>query len=86
MNDALYARLAGLTTATVSTQLLKRGYRAVYIGGVRPLSPDQPTIAGPAYTLRCLPYREDLCDPAKLGDSESSQRQTIEEAPPGSVI
>ncbi|MBT6205086.1 MAG: ribonuclease activity regulator RraA, partial [Rhodospirillaceae bacterium] len=55
-------------------------------GGVRPLSPDQPTIAGPAYTLRCLPYREDLCDPAKLGDSESSQRQTIEEAPPGSVI
>lgn len=86
MSKDLYVRLAGLSTATVSTQLLKHGYRAVYIGGIRPLSPDQPTIAGPAHTLRCLPFREDLCDPAKLGDTESSQRKTIEEAPPGSVI
>ena len=86
MSKDLYARLAGLTSATVSIQLLKHGYRAVYIGGVQPLSPDQPTIAGPAYTLRCLPFREDLCDPAKLGDTESSQRKMIEEAPPGSVI
>lgn len=48
MSKDIYARLAGLTLATVSIQLLKHGYRAVYIGGVQPLSPDQPTIAGPA--------------------------------------
>ncbi|MBC6440188.1 MAG: ribonuclease activity regulator RraA [Rhodospirillales bacterium] len=86
MADDLYRRLAQLSTATVSTQLLKRGLRAVFIGGIAPVRPDQPTIAGPAYTLRCLPYREDLYDPARFGDPRSSQRRMVEEAPEGSVV
>lgn len=86
MSDALHTRLRHLSTATVSMQLLKRGLRAVHIGGITPLRPDQPRIAGPVSTLRFLPYREDLFDLAKLGDPHSGQRRAIEETPEGHVL
>ena len=86
MTEDIYRRLAGLSTATVSMQLLKRGLRAVFIGGIAPLTPSQPRIAGPAYTLRFLPFREDLFDAARIGDPGSHQRRAIEEAPAGSVM
>ncbi|MBN35797.1 MAG: ribonuclease activity regulator RraA [Rhodospirillaceae bacterium] len=86
MNKDVYTRLAKLSTATISTQLFKRGIRAVYMDGIAPLVPGQPTIAGPAFTMRCLPFREDLFDPEAFGDPKSSQRRMIEGAPEGSIV
>ena len=86
MSEDLYKRLARISAATVSTQLLKRGLRSVAIGGIEPIRPDQPSFAGPACTLRFLPYREDLCELSRLEDNVSSQRKIIEEAPAGSVV
>ena len=86
MNDDVQSRLRAVSTATISMQLLKRGIRAVSMAGIAPLRRGFPRIAGPAYTLRFLPFREDLFDVAKIGDPESSQRKAIEEAPPGSVL
>ena len=86
MSDQLYERLREVSTATITTLLLKRGIRAVAMAGPKPLFAGQGRIAGPAYTLQFLPFREDLYDPAKAGDPASSQRRAIEETPAGAVL
>jgi regulator of RNase E activity RraA len=44
----------------VTTVLLKKGLRNVWMRGTRPLQPDQPRTVGRAFTLRFVPAREDL--------------------------
>ena len=55
--------LAGITTATITTVLLKKGLRNVWMRGARPLRPGLPRLVGPAFTLRFVPAREDLATP-----------------------
>ena len=56
------------STATVSMQMLKRGFRNTAINGVRPLNPKATRLVGPAYTLRYIPSREDLDKPPTPAD------------------
>ena len=79
-------KLKGVTTATVSMLLLKRGVRSVFMTGPRRLTGSVPRLVGPATTLQFFPFREDLFDPAKLGDPQSPQRRVIEETPEGGVL
>ena len=76
--------LAGITTATITTILLKKGLRNVWMRGTRPLRPDQPRIVGPAFTLRFVPAREDLATPASWA-SPKSTRAAIEAMPAGCI-
>src|ERR1700758_4148694 len=76
--------LRTVTTATVTTVLLKKGLRNVWIRNARPLRPDQPRIVGRAFTLRFVPAREDLATPASWG-SPISTRAAIEAMPRGCV-
>ncbi|MFD1880479.1 ribonuclease activity regulator RraA [Paracoccus pacificus] len=76
--------LQNVTTATLTTILLKKGLRNVWIRGAMPLRPDQPRIVGPAFTLRFVPAREDLATPASWG-SPISTRAAIEDMPEGCV-
>ena len=69
--------LQGISTATITTVLLKRGLRNVWMRGPRRLQPDQPRIAGSAFTLRFVPAREDLATPASWS-SPTSTRAAIE--------
>ena len=46
------------SSATISAELGKKGFRFVYMAGVRPLKPGT-VMAGRASTLRYLPRRED---------------------------
>ena len=43
-------------------------------------------MVGEAYTVRFIPMREDLSDPAVLGSRENPQRRAIEECPEGAVL
>ena len=52
--------LQGITTATLTTVLLKKGLRNVWLRGTRPIAATQPRVAGRAFTLRFVPAREDL--------------------------
>ena len=52
-----------ISTATITTILLKKGLRNVWLRGTKPLAPGQKRIAGPAFTLRFIPAREDLATP-----------------------
>jgi regulator of RNase E activity RraA len=76
--------LSSVSSATVSTVLLKKGLRNVWIRGTKPLSPGQPRLVGPCFTLRFLPAREDLATSASLA-SPRSTRAAIETMPEGCI-
>jgi regulator of RNase E activity RraA len=76
--------LAGVTTATLTTILLKKGLRNVWIRGAVPLAPGQPRIAGRAFTMRFIPAREDLATPESWS-SPKSTRAAIEAMPEGCI-
>ena len=57
------ATLSGVSTATITTVLLKKGLRNIWMRGTKPLRPGQPRLVGPAFTLRFVPAREDLATP-----------------------
>lgn len=79
-------KLKTISTATVATALFKRGFRTQVIQDVHPLSPVQPVLVGEAFTLRYMPAREDLNQPAVFRDRVHPQRKAIEECPPGAVM
>ena len=76
--------LKGVSTATLTTVLLKKGLRNVWMRGTKPLKPGQPRVVGPAFTLRFVPAREDLATPASWA-SPISTRAAIEAMPEGVV-
>jgi regulator of RNase E activity RraA len=72
--------LERLTTATITTVLLKKGLRNVWVRKSMCLDPGQPRLVGPAFTLRFVPGREDLATPESLA-SPISTRFAIEDMP-----
>jgi regulator of RNase E activity RraA len=77
--------LEGITTATLTTVLLKKGLRNVWVRGAKPLRTGQKRIAGPAFTLRFVPAREDLATPESWA-SPISTRAAIEAMPPSCIV
>src|SRR6202008_162716 len=86
LSDATRNKLKTISTATVATALFKRGLRIQCIQDVHPLSPDQPTMVGEAFTLRYMPAREDLNKLDVFRDRSHPQRKAIEDCPAGSVL
>ena len=78
------ATLEKVTTATLTTILLKKGLRNVWIRGAMPLRAGQSRLVGTAFTLRFVPAREDLATPASWA-SPISTRAAIEEMPEGCI-
>ena len=84
LDPAIVRTLSGVTTATLTTVLLKKGLRNVWMRGSKPLKPGQPRLVGRAFTLRFVPAREDLATPASWG-SPISTRAAIEAMPEGCI-
>ena len=76
--------LSQVTTATITTVLLKKGLRNVWLRGARPIRTGQPRLVGRAFTLRFVPAREDLATPESWG-SPISTRAAIEDMPAGCI-
>ncbi|MEN3367205.1 MAG: hypothetical protein V7606_4479 [Burkholderiales bacterium] len=76
--------LSGISTATLTTVLLKKGLRNVWMRGTIPLREDQPRLVGRAFTLRFVPAREDLATPESWS-SPISTRAAIEAMPEGCI-
>jgi regulator of RNase E activity RraA len=76
--------LSKVTTATLSTILLKKGLRNVWMRGSTPLTKGQPRLVGRAFTLRFVPAREDLATPESWS-SPISTRAAIEAMPSGCI-
>jgi regulator of RNase E activity RraA len=84
LDEKTIKTLSRVATATLTTVLLKKGLRNVWLRGARPLRSGQPRIVGPAFTLRFVPAREDLATPASWA-SPISTRAAIEAMPPGAI-
>ena len=84
LDAKIIATLTAVSTATVTTILLKHGLRNVWMRGTRPLQPGQPRLVGRAFTLRFVPAREDLATPESWS-SPKSTRAAIEAMPAGCI-
>src|SRR5208283_56406 len=78
------ATLSGVSTATLTTVLLKKGLRNVWLRGTKPIHPGQKRVAGRAFTLRFVPAREDLATPESWSSPQST-RAAIEAMPVGCI-
>jgi regulator of RNase E activity RraA len=84
LDQQLITAFKSVSTATLTTVLLKRGLRNVWARGPRPLHLHQGRVAGEAFTLRFVPAREDVATPESWS-SPVSTRAAIEAMPDGSI-
>ncbi len=84
LDDQTREILSSVSTATLTTILLKKGLRNVWLRGTIPLRSSQERQVGRAFTLRFVPAREDQATPASWS-SPRSTRAAIEEMPAGCI-
>ncbi len=77
--------LREVSTATLTSQLLKRGFRNTFLGGLTPLRPDLRMV-GYAFTLRYVPMREDLDLEVDYNNLTNVQRLAVEAVDPEDVL
>lgn len=86
MTPELRRKYAAVSTATLTTVLLKRGLRNVFIGNIHLINPEAPRMVGPAYTLRYIPAREDIDQIGVFEGRKHPQRIAVENCPQGHVL
>jgi regulator of RNase E activity RraA len=87
LDSATLEALRHVSTATLTTQLFKRGLRNTFMQGVAPLAPQRGVnLVGPAFTLRNIPSREDIDVLELFADPEYAQRKCVETIPAGYVL
>lgn len=79
-------KLMGVSCATLTTALFKRGLRNVFLQDVHPVTPKGRNMVGPAFTLRYIPAREDLNELSVFKDPKHPQRAAVEQCPAGAVF
>ncbi|MFC0383971.1 ribonuclease activity regulator RraA [Muricoccus vinaceus] len=84
LDPKIRTALEGVSTATLTTVLLKKGLRNVWMRGTKPIREGQPRLVGRAFTLRFVPAREDLATPESWS-SPISTRAAIEAMPEGCI-
>lgn len=83
LTPELAAQLASVSTATLSSQLRKRGYDDVSIDGVH-ASRAGAAFVGRARTLRFIPFRDDLFE--SHGGGYNAQKRAFDALTPGDVL
>src|ERR1700724_198322 len=87
LNPETLDLLKNVNTATITTQLFKRGFRNLFMQGVAPIGKlENLNMVGPAFTLRNIPAREDIDVLDIFLDPENPQRKGVETCPPGYVL
>lgn len=79
-------RLMVASVSTLTNLMLKRGFRNAFMHGVAPLWSAAGNMAGPAFTLRFIPAREDIDTMAGYAGDRNVHRRAIEECPRGHVL
>lgn len=85
LDETTRQKLRHISTATLTTQLLKRGFRNTFIAGLTPLRPDLRMV-GRAFTLRYVPTREDLDMAVDYNNDTNIQRLAVEQVGEGDVL
>jgi len=82
--STVFEQLAALGTAALSGQLVKLGIRRHWIAGAMPLVGDR-AVAGPAFTMRLIPGREDVMTGERLA-GPGGLMDAVDHAPAGAVV
>src|SRR6476619_6585542 len=86
LDPVILRALRAVSTATLTTVLLKKGIRRSWMQGPTPLfSAEGERLVGRAFTVRFVPAREDLATPESWS-SPRSTRAAIEEMPEACVV
>lgn len=85
LSAAVKQKLTQISTATLTSQLLIRGFRNTFIPGLIPMRPDLRMV-GRAFTLRYVPSREDLGMAVHYDNHTDVQRLAVESIGPGEVL
>jgi regulator of RNase E activity RraA len=80
-----WRKLHEVSTASLTSELLKLGFRNTFMAGVRPLRPDKRMV-GYAFTLRYIPAREDLDFQVEYDNWTNPQRVAVETIEPDQVL
>jgi regulator of RNase E activity RraA len=80
------AALHVASTATLTTQLMDLGLRNAFLQGLRPANPGRSRLVGEAFTMRCIPAREDIDVLGVFRDYDHPQRKAIESLSFGQVL
>ncbi|MCV2867475.1 ribonuclease activity regulator RraA [Defluviimonas sp. WL0002] len=86
LSEDTRAKLKRVSTASIATQLYKRGLRNQFIQGVAPVAPKDDNMVGQAFTLRYIPAREDRNPLEVFRNADHPQRVAVETCPPGHVL
>lgn len=84
LSDAQREQLAQISTATLTSILIKRGIQRSFMLDVYPLAPHLH-LAGTAFTLRYIPSRQDLTD-RRYNNETNVQRIAMEAIEEGQVL
>lgn len=86
LSEATRHKYRAVSTATLTSVLVKHGFRNTFIGGIKLINPGAPRMVGPAYTLRYIPAREDLDQSSAFEGRKHPQRIAVENCPEGHVM
>ena len=86
LTDEVIIALRESGTPTIANILFNQGFKNTFMAGLSPLTKDQNHFAGPAYTLRFIPSREDLDSLENYTRDDNLHRRAVEECPAGSVL
>lgn len=86
LSEGARKALARVSTATITTQLLSRGFRNTYLEGLKFSNPSRQRLIGEAFTMRSIPAREDIDVPAIFQDYDHPQRRGVESVGAGQVL
>lgn len=86
LTETTRAKLQKVSTPTIATCLFKKGFKNQFIQDVKPLRPGKPTMVGEAYTLRCIPAREDRNPITVFRNVDHPQRVAVENCPVGHIL
>ena len=84
LTPAAFKKLEQVSTATLTSQLDKHGFRSTFLQGLYPLRPDMRMV-GYAFTLRYVPTREDLVDEL-YDNTKNVQRLAVEQVEKDDVL
>lgn len=77
-------RLEAVSTASLTSELLRLGFRNTFLRGLAPLGPTR--MVGEAFTLRYIPAREDLDLQVDFDNLRNPQRLAVEAVGEGDVL
>jgi regulator of RNase E activity RraA len=89
VSDETLARLAKISSGSLTTQLFKHGFRQPALVGLRALSKNTKPFAGRAFTMRFIPAREGIDTYGTMTtrpNADNLQWQGIEQVQPGDVL